>query len=141
ELTAADGAANDLFGSSVALSGDGNTALVGAPAKTIGTTAAQGAAYVFVRSGSIWSQQAELTAADGAARDAFGESVALSRDGNTALVGAYAKTIGANTSQGAAYVFVRGGSAWSQQAEFIAADGTLGDYFGLSAALSADGNT
>ena len=63
QLTATDGAANDLFGWWVAVSGD--TALVGAQWDTVGTNASQGSAYVFVRSGTTWSQQAELTAADG----------------------------------------------------------------------------
>ena len=105
KLTASDGAANDQLGNSVALSSDGNTALVGAVFADIGSNTDQGAAYVFVRSGSTWAQQAKLTASDGAANDQFGFSVALSSDGNTALVGAWLADIGSNTDQGAAYVF------------------------------------
>ncbi len=84
KLTASDGAAGDYFGSSVALSGD--TALVGAAGDDVGVNTDQGSAYVFVRSGTTWTQQAQLTASDGAAYDHFGSSVALS--GDTALVGA-----------------------------------------------------
>lgn len=73
ELTASDGAAGDLFGFSVALS-DG-TIVVGAPHHMVGSNQYQGAAYVFVQSGGTWNQQAELTAADGAANDFFGWSV------------------------------------------------------------------
>ena len=101
----------------------------------------QGAVYVFTRSGSTWSQQQELTASDGAANDHFGYSVALSADGNTALIGAYDKTIGNNYEQGVAYVFTRSGSTWSQQQELTASDGAAKMHFGYSVALSADGNT
>jgi hypothetical protein len=94
KLTAADGAADDSFGSSVALSG--STAVAGAPGKN----ANAGAAYVFTRSGTTWSQQAKLTAAHGAANDNFGNSVALY--GATAVAGAPFR----NANVGAAYVFV-----------------------------------
>ena len=141
ELTASDGATFDLFGSSVALSSDGNTALVGAVSKTIGGNSAQGAAYVFTRSSGSWTQQQELTASDGAVSDTFGSSVALSSDGNTALVGASNKTVGGNSAQGAAYVFTRSSGSWTQQQELTASDGATGDLFGVSVALSSDGNT
>src|SRR5207248_1409745 len=133
ELTASDGAAYDQFGYSVALSGDGNTALLGA----YGKNAAQGEADRVTRWGATWSQQQELTASDGAANDQFGYSVALSGDGNTALVGAVYK----NAYQGAAYAFTRSGATWSQQQELTASDGAANDRFGYSAALSGDGNT
>jgi len=132
ELTAPDGAANDLFGDSVALSGD--TALVGAPGKTAGGHAEAGAVYVFTRLGKSWSQQAELTAPDGAASDYFGWSVALS--GDTALVGAVGTTVSGQYGAGAVYVFTRSGMSWSEQAELTAADS---DSFGSAVAL--DGNT
>ena len=109
KLTATDGAANDYFGNSVAISGD--YALVGAYADDIGANTAQGSAYVFFRSGSSWTQQQKLTAADGAANDNFGNSVAIS--GDYALVGAPYDDIGANIQQGSAYVFKRTGTGWS----------------------------
>jgi hypothetical protein len=83
----------------VALCGD--TALIGAQ----GDDGQKGSAYVFVRSGATWSQQAKLTASDGAWGDRFARSVALS--GDTALVGACWDTVGANTNQGSAYLFTR----------------------------------
>ena len=83
KLLASDGATGDYFGWSVALSGD--YALVGAY-KDDDNGSSSGSAYVFVRSGSSWSQQAKLLASDGAADDRFGYSVALS--GDYALVGA-----------------------------------------------------
>jgi hypothetical protein len=137
ELTASDGTTGDAFGTSVALSADGNTALIGAAGKN----SSQGAAYVFTRSGSTWSQQRELTASDGTTGDAFGTSVALSADGNTALIGAYFKNYYKNSFQGTSYVFTRSGSAWSGGQELSASGGETGDWFGFSAALTADGNT
>ena len=141
ELTASDGAAIDVSGCSVALSGDGSTALVAAFEKTVGSNSSQGAVYVFTNSGGSWSQQQELTASNGAAFDFFGYSVALSSDGTTALVGAYNKAVGSNSSQGAAYVFTNSGGSWSQQQELTASNGAANDEFGVSAALSSDGNT
>jgi len=125
KLTASDGAAEDDFGLSVAISG--STAVVGAPIKNSAT----GAAYVFVRSGSTWLQQAKLTAADGAAGDRFGSSVAIAK--NTVAVGAYFK----NSGTGAAYVFTRSGTGtWSQQAEVSPTGGSYNEDFGISIALS-----
>ena len=132
ELTAADGKASDYFGASVAISG--STAVVGAWGHTVGSNANQGAAYVFAPSGTTWSQQAELTASDGEAGDAFGLSVAL--DGTTAIVGSAGHTVGSNSGQGAAYVFAESGGTWTQQAELTAADGATDDYFGTAVALS-----
>jgi FG-GAP repeat len=123
ELTASDGASGDNFGWSVAISG--STAVVGAPYKNSGT----GAAYVFVQSGTAWSQQAKLTASDAGASDEFGYSVAIS--GSTAVIG----TPGKNSWTGVAYVFVRSGTAWSQQAELTAADATQHDHFGWPVAI------
>ena len=132
ELISSDGAANDGFGSSVAVSG--STAVVGAPDHMIGLNVNQGAAYVFVQSGTAWNQQAELTAADGAAGDYLGNSVAVSD--STALAGTWLHTVGSNVGQGAAYVFVPSGGSWSQQAELTAADGARYDGFGVSVAVS-----
>ncbi len=141
KLTASDGAAGNNFGRSAALSADGNTALVGAILANGGAQQPQGAAYVFVRSGAAWSQQGKLAAPDGAARDWFGYSAALSADGATAFVGAYGASVGANTNQGALYVFARSGATWSQQQKLTASDAAPYNYFGCSAALSGDGNT
>ena len=133
-LTANDGAVGDVFGSSVAISGD--YALVGAYNDDNGANANQGSAYVFVRSGSTWTQQTKLTAADGAANDYFGSSVAIS--GDYALLGAFGDDIGANSRQGSAYVFERSGSSWTQQAKLTATDGVADDGFGSSVAISGD---
>ena len=130
------------FGSSLALSFDGNTALIGG--MTTGSPSAE--AWVFTRSNGTWAQQGPVLTASGAeADDEAISSVALSADGNTALLGAPATT----TTQGivtfgfvgAAWVFTRSGGTWSQQAEFGAGDPVVGNEFGASVALSADGNT
>ena len=133
KIGASDAAANDAFGFSVSLSGDGSTALVGADGKS--TSA--GAAYIFTKSGSTWSQQAKLTASDAATNDFFGYSVSLSSDGSTALVGASYKS----SSTGAAYIFTKSGSTWTEQAKLTASDAADYDRFGWSVSLSSDGST
>ncbi|HEX8737838.1 MAG TPA: hypothetical protein VF721_21080 [Pyrinomonadaceae bacterium] len=134
QLTAADGAAGDLFGFSVAISGE--TVIVGAYQDDVGANTNQGSAYIFIRSGTTWSQQAQLLASDGAQNDQFGYSVAIS--GNTVIVGAYLNDVGANGNQGSAYIFIRSGITWSQQAQLTAADGAQDDQFGSSVAISDD---
>ena len=140
-LIASDRQVSDHFGFSVALSDDGNTALIGSYVDDVGSNANQGSAYVFTRSGSNWSEQAHLFSADGAAEDYFGRSVSLSADGNTALIGANMKMIGSNTRQGAAYIFTRSGTSWNQQKQIILADGAAYDWFGTAVTLSSDSNT
>ncbi|MGI6496308.1 MAG: FG-GAP repeat protein [Kiritimatiellia bacterium] len=132
KLIASDGAAEDWFGRSVALSGD--TALVGAYGDD-DKGADSGSVYVFTRNDTTWTQQAKLTAPDGAAWEYFGCSVAL--DGDTALVGAYWDDDKGDYS-GSAYVFTRSGTAWSQQAKLTASDGAYDDCFGWSVALDGD---
>src|SRR3989304_3551021 len=122
KLTAAGAAAVDGFGWAVAVSDA--TAVVGVP----GDEAGRGSAYVFVRSGTAWSQQAKLIAADPAAGDQFGWSVGIS--GETVVVGAPFDDDG-GSGAGSAYVFVRSGtSAWSQQAKMNAAGAAGHDPFG-----------
>ena len=122
-------------GISVALSADGNTAIVGGFADN----GSAGAAWVFTRSGGVWSQQGTKlvgTGAVGAAQQGY--SVALSADGNTAVVGGYAD----NGITGAAWVWTRSGGVWSQQGTKLVGTGAVGAaQQGLSVSLSADGNT
>ena len=129
-LTASDGAAGDVFGYSVAISGD--TIVVGAVTDTVGTTSKQGSVYVFTWSGTAWTQQTRLTARGGAAEDLLGYSVALS--GDTVVAGA----AGANIGQGSAYVFTRSGTQWTQQDKLSASDGDELDNFGNSVAIWGD---
>ncbi len=135
KLTAGGELGEGLFGASVALSADGDTAVVGAPSDNGGL----GAAWVFTRSGSTWTQQgAKLTGAGERGAGGFGTSVALSADGDTAVVGAPSD----NGGLGAAWVFTRSGSTWTQQGDELTASGESGrGWFGRSVALSADGDT
>jgi len=138
KLTASDGGHGDYFGMSVAISGD--TAIVGAHGDDDkGDTS--GSAYIFHRqwndSSSLWqwSQQAKLTALDGAVGDAFGRSVAIS--GDTAIVGAHGDDDKGSNS-GSAYVFTRSATTWTQEAKLTASDAAQGDTFGWSVAISSD---
>lgn len=137
------GAIGDLAagqGTSVALSADGSTALIGGPYDDDYT----GATWVFVRSGSTWSQQAKLVGTGTVNKAEQGSSVALASDGNTALIGGPtdAGQSDCNGSQGAAWVFTRSGSTWSQQGPKLVGTGVLGyAEQGLAVALSGDGNT
>jgi len=153
----------DFFGYSVALSSDGNTLAVGAlledsGAAGIGGNQADdsavnsGAVYVFTRTSGVWSQQAYVKASNTGGSDFFGTSVTLSSDGNTLAVGASpedSNATGIGGSQGdnsagnsgAVYVFTRTSGVWSQQAYVKASNTGGGDFFGVSVALSSDGNT
>ena len=167
-LTQSTGASDDQFGTSVALSRDGNTAIIGAPYDNIGandnqgsatiftrsgTTSSdgntaivgayyddvgsnldQGSATIFTRSGTTWTQEQTITQTGGAAFDFFGYSVALSSDGNTALVGAALDTVGANNDQGSATIFTRSAGSWTQQQTITQSTGAANDYFGTSVA-------
>jgi FG-GAP repeat len=135
KLLGAHEAGHGQFGGSVALSGEGDTALIGA--RTDHSLFGSGAAWVFVRDGSTWTQQGEkLTGAGATASAEFASSVALSDDGETALIGGEANEGGI----GAAWAFTHEGSTWTQQGEKLTsgeAVPTAG--FGSAVALSANG--
>jgi FG-GAP repeat len=134
KLEASDAAASDFFGSSVAISGE--TVVVGASADDGAAGPDQGSAYVFVRSGGVWSQQQKLEASDAGAGDLFGFSAAIS--GETVVVGAIGDTGAAGFLQGSAYVFVRSGGVWSQRQKLEASDAGQLDFFGWSVAISGE---
>jgi hypothetical protein len=161
--------ANDFFGYSVGLSADGNTLAVGSYDESSSSNVINGpenndspgtgAVFVFTRSGTSWSRQAYLKASTQDPADSLGTWVAVSDDGNTVAAGAPDEdslTTGIDTvetghsgrigtlddiSVGAAYVFVRSGTSWSQQASFKASNSGIEDWFGVRLALSGDGNT
>jgi hypothetical protein len=133
-IAAGGGSFFDNVGFSVAVSGD--TLVLGAPGDQIDANSSQGSAYVFVRSGTTWTQQERLAAADGAANDRLGSSVAIS--GDTVVAGSASDDIGANSSQGSAYVFVRSGATWTEQQKLTASDGAANDRLGSSVAISGD---
>jgi virulence-associated protein VapD len=140
KLVADDGEVWDVFGGSVSISADGNIALIAASGVDIGVNENQGSVYVYVRSDGVWKQQAKLLADDGEGWDAFGGSVSISADGNTALIGARGDDVGDNVDQGSAYVFVYSGGIWIQQTKLLTKDGAAKDTFGLSVSISGDGN-
>ena len=152
KLTGAGEIASGRFGYSVALSADGDTALIGAR-YAIRNNNEAGGAWVFTRSGAVWTQQggklngtghAGETLFDHIGEGAFGYSVALSADGDTALVGGPDDNGGAanNGGVGAAWVFTRSGSTWTQQGEKLTGTGETGKgEFGISVALAGDGDT
>jgi hypothetical protein len=133
-LTAPGGTAGDGFGTSSDLTGD--TALVGAPGRDVGGTASSGSAYAFIRSGTAWSFQLELTANDRAQFDNFGSSVSLGVD--RALVGSPFDDTAAGTDAGSAYFFTRSGTTWTLAQKLIAADAARNDRFGTSVAQDLD---
>ena len=128
-LVPADNAPSGEFGISVAIHGD--SIIVGAHRDST-ISSIQGSAYVFVRSGSVWSQQGKLTALDGAANDRFGSAVSISSD--SAVVGAFQ----ADSEQGSAYTFIRSATTWSQQQKLTASDGRANSWFGYSVSISGD---
>jgi hypothetical protein len=170
---------NDRFGSRIALSADGRTMVVAATGEGSAATGidgdqndntsfGEGAVYVFSRGGGVWRQQAYVKASNRYGRKKFGTAIALSSDGNTLAVGAPGEAGGSTGvdgdqswtrdywESGAAYLFTRLGSTWTQTAYVKASNtggglsapydpdeesGIYGDWFGYALALSGDGNT
>lgn len=128
-----------LFGSSIAVTGDGNTVLIGADGDdTIDRFA--GAAYLYTRSNGSWAEQTQLLPNNGSVGDRFGSAVAIDSDGTTAAIAAEDKDIADNTSFGAVYVFEITGEQATQQKKLTGKEGA-GREFGADIALSADGTT
>ncbi len=131
-LNAFDAAPNDNFGQSVAISAD--LIVIGAPEKSSPGASAAGAAYVFRREGSSWIQEAKLVAPTPTTTDRFGQSVSIS--GDRIIVGAIGDDTSAGVNTGSAFVFLRNGTSWAQEANLIASDASANDYFGLSVSIS-----
>jgi hypothetical protein len=131
KFSAADAKTSDWFARSVAYSGD--TALVGAPYADY----YRGAAYVFVRMGTTWTQQAKFTDPDVQIADEFGFSVAI--DGDTAVVGQFVdQSFSIADLDGAAFVYARTNDTWTPQAKLMSPTPSFGDHFGRSVALAGD---
>jgi hypothetical protein len=142
---------NILFGYSIGLSANGDTLAVAEYDADRG----KGALYALTRSGGTWSHQARIQAENGEPQDSLGYSLAISEDGNTIASGAADEDClkpginptgcendqASNTSAGAAYVFVRNGTTWTQQAFLKASNPGKEDWFGVRIAISGDGNT
>ncbi|MDI9320122.1 MAG: T9SS type A sorting domain-containing protein [Phycisphaerales bacterium] len=157
------GGVDGLGGKGMAISADGNTMAVantydkgsgtGVNPAATGTLTAAGAVYVYTRTDSLshWVFQAYIKASNTGNGDLFGHSLALSADGNTLAVGAYAEAgnrTGINppsndsaAGAGAVYTYTRSGSTWSFSAYIKANNTNSGDNFGISVSLSGDGTT
>jgi|SaaInl5LU_22_DNA_1037371.scaffolds.fasta_scaffold14878_1 hypothetical protein len=141
KLTASDRQADDQFGTSVAVNSDGTYFIVGAKYEDTGGANA-GAAYIFNRSGSTWTQQAKIVSNDDQGDDQFGHSVAIDPYGNYVVVGAVFEDGGAGnprSNAGAAYIFGRTGSTWTQKYKLTASDTAANDRYGDSVSISTSG--
>ena len=162
-IKASNAGVNDRFGDSVALSSDGNTLAVGAYGESSDGTGVNsgaqendnalqsGAVYLFRYNDSKWTQEAYLKASNAGVYDHFGDSVALSSDGNTLAAGApressdgsgvYSEALSNNNARytGALYIFRFSDSIWTQEAYLKASNTDVGRYFGSNIALSSDG--
>ena len=133
-LVPQDGTPRQLFGSAVAVSGD--TIAVGSRLANSALGERTGAAYVFVREGSRWVQQAKLVGSD--AQPVEGSCSAVAIDGDTIVVGARAHDTSAGRDAGAAYVFTRSGVTWTQQAMLVPDPLAANDRFGFAVAILGD---
>jgi hypothetical protein len=162
-LKASNPGIQDVFGGSLALSGDGSTLIVGAANEDSNATEVDGdeannsaidsgAAYVFTRIGVNWSQQAYLKASNAGSGDEFGYSLSVTTDGNTLAIGARGEASSANgidgdqssgsaPNSGAAYIFTRTGGVWTQDDYIKASNTGSADQFAGAIALSGDGST
>ena len=120
--------ANDNLGISVDI--DSDTIVAGAPGAEV-----KGALYVYTRSGTTWTQQARIESTDLGSQDQFGVSVSIS--GDTIVAGANREDTGGNNA-GAAYIFTRDGTTWTQQAKIQASAASASAEFGISAAIDGD---
>ncbi|OOE69728.1 hypothetical protein BZG20_02030 [Salinivibrio sp. IB868] len=161
-LKASNTESNDSFGASVELSANGNTLAIGAPLESSGSSVinngqmdnsapSSGASYVFVRSGTTWSQQAYLKASNTDANNVFGWYQSMSSNGDVlaiAAVGEKSATVGINGNEndtsaadsGAVYLFERDGITWVQQSYIKPPNTEASDLFGFVASLSANGD-
>lgn len=134
-ITPGDPQIGQNFGTSVGISGD--TVIAGASGDDVATEGAGGgAAYVFVRGGTVWTQQTKLVGSTTVEGDTFGHSVAIS--GNTAVAGARSAAHPDFPFAGSAYVFARSGVAWSQQAQLFSSNPSTSFWFGHAVAIEGD---
>lgn len=141
-LQAGDGLANDAFGTQVGISEDGLRVIAGAPGDddpTLGSSV--GSAYVFSRSGTSWTQEQKLLTSDRAQYDAVGQAVTISSDGSRVAFGSIDEwdPTGTYLNAGVAYVFVRNGSSWTQEARLTATTPQANAEFGTAMDMSLDG--
>ncbi len=159
-LKASNSQANDLFGVSVTLSGDGNTLAVAACCEDGSSTgingnqadngaSGSGAVFVFTRTANVWSQQAYVKSTNTGSGDQFGLTLLLSRDGNTVIVGSAQEDSAIDKEpsddslgdSGAVYVLTRSGGTWSHQRFLKASNANSNNHFGSAVGASGNGAT
>lgn len=136
KLTPGDGAAGDKFGHSVSISGE--IAVIGSPRADIGNHFDQGAAYIFFREHSKWSECVKLTADDGGEFDYFGNAVFVAHQ--RIIVGANRADIDGKLDQGAAYYFEQSGDIWLPKHKLISSDGATSSEFGTVLEVAPEGD-
>jgi hypothetical protein len=141
QLSPDDGDPQEFVGSDVAASEAGDVAVVGARNDNDPNGTNAGSAYVFSTTEGAWTQSAKLSAGDGDSSDRFGSTVALSRDGTRALIGAPSDEDPNGDSAGSAYLFERSNGEWEQTRKLVAADGDSADTYGSAVALTDGGST
>lgn len=127
--------AGDAFGYSVAINSTGDYAIVGAYLEDTGGSSS-GAAYIFTRSGTTWTQQQKIKGSDSVNGDNFGISVAINETGDYVIVGA----TGIGLNAGGAYIFTRSGTTWTEQQKILSSDIQNGDFFGNAVAINSTGD-
>lgn len=134
-LTGGGEDSGDEFGSSIAVSSDGTTAIIGSIADGTSNGGNTGAAYIFTQNDGEWNREQRIVAEDGENADNFGVTVSITGEGNTVLIGAN----GVNQSKGAVYEFTHEEDRWVQQEKFEFQELNHGEKFGTSTAISDDG--
>lgn len=131
--------AGDQFGRQVSINSDGSRILASSWMADPGNLTSAGAAYIYLRSGTTWTEEAILTASDKAAGDNFGSKVQISKDGTRAVIAAYFGDPSGLNNAGKAYVYVRSGTTWTEEAILTASDKAAGDNFGQSVSINSNG--
>lgn len=131
----------DYFGLSLSVSSDGQTLLAGMPGRQTVDGQYVGAVAVFTRSGNDWIYQAELTPSHPIHPGSFGNSISVSGDGNTAVIGAHMEGVDRWTRYGGCYIFIRADNVWTESVYLQSPTPKHEDYYGCSVTISDDGQT
>jgi len=138
-LTASDKATGDQLGQCVYMSSDGSRIAATAYQAAVGGISQAGAVYIFIRTGTVWTQEAKLTASDKAANDWFGLILSSNASFDTLAIRVNTRAVNGLVNAGAAYIFTRSGTTWIQEQILTASDKAANDYFGTNVSLSSDG--
>lgn len=137
KLTPASGVSADEFGFCVSIDSAGTRVAVGSKGRDFGGTSNAGSVFVYTRSGSTWSAEAEFSHSDRATGDGLGTNkVQITPNGNYILVGCRLK----NGREGAAYIFSRTGTSWTQSKKYTASSVSSNSDYGMSVAIASDGS-